>query len=140
MIYKGMPDLSKKSYERLLSAEKSLNELSTVDKTLKTILGEATRLGEAEGGSLLLYNAAEDHLIFYLVVGDQEKKLKGRTVHMGEGVVGHVAKTRKIELVSNAYKNPHFTDRFDTLLDHRTLNLIAGHTSRLLELRCSIAL
>ncbi len=113
-------------YERLLNAQRSLNQILTVDETLQMILKEATKLAETEGGSLFLYNPQEDHLIFYMVKGKKSRLLKGLTLAIGEGIAGCVAKTRKAELVCDAYKDPRFTNRFDTILGLKTRNLIAA--------------
>ncbi len=121
-----MGSISPKLYERLLDAQRSLNSLSGVDETLKTILDEATKLGNAESGSVFLYNPRENHLVFHLVTGANSKKLKGRTIKMGEGFVGYVAETRKIEQVSDAYRDSRFNNRFDTILNHRTRSLLAA--------------
>ncbi len=121
-----MPPLSPKIYEKLLAAQSSLNSLEGIDATLKTILDEAAKLGHAESGSVFLYNPQENHLVFHLLTGANSQKLKGRTIQMGEGFVGYVAQARKIEQVSDAYRDPRFNNRFDTILNHRTHNLLAA--------------
>ncbi len=113
-------------YERLLNTQRPLEGLVSVDETLQKVLAQATELSNAEGGSLFLYNPHEKHLVFYLVTGEKSHLLKGRTLQVGEGFAGRVAQTCKAELVTDAYSDSRFNDKFDTILAHRTQSLIAA--------------
>ncbi len=118
--------LSRQFFEQLLKAQNALGKLAKVDGTLQAIIEEAAARVEAAGGSLLLYNPHENNLVFHLMTGTKSHMLKGRTMRLGEGFAGHVAQTRQTKLTDEPYQDSLFNVRFDTILDHRTVNLIAG--------------
>lgn len=120
---KFFEEITQKIFEKK-PLEKLLDEIITTSKTLL----------DAEASSLLLYNRNEKSLIFHTVTGEKKKLLKSRTLKLGEGISGWVAKHKKSLVIADCYRDPRFNREFDLKTGFKTRNMICVPMVRKKEL------
>ena len=74
----------------------------------------------ADGSSLLLIDRKEDNLNFYIALGEKAYRLKSLTLARGEGIAGYVAETGLPLIVSDAARDPRFSQRADQTTGFKT--------------------
>jgi signal transduction protein with GAF and PtsI domain len=97
-----MSDILNKKLEQLNTlVELSSLIISTLDtrEIRKRAIEAATRLMDAEAGSLLLVDKETEELFFELALGEKGEKLKEIRLKKGEGIAGWVAENRKPVIV-----------------------------------------
>lgn len=120
---KFFEEITQKMFEKK-PLEKLLDEIITTSKTLLN----------AEASSLLLYNKNEKSLTFHTVTGKKKKLLKSRTLKLGEGLGGWVAKHKKSLVISDCYNDLRFNKEFDLKTGFKTRNMICVPMVRKKEL------
>jgi|Deesub1362A_J573_1020465.scaffolds.fasta_scaffold00284_47 HD-GYP domain-containing protein (c-di-GMP phosphodiesterase class II) len=88
----------------LLEITKQFRETPYLDLLLENIIRSATDLIYAETGSLLLFKD-EEHLVYKVVTGKDAEILKDRTIKVGSGFAGQVAKTARPLLINKVDEN-----------------------------------
>ncbi|MCW3055270.1 MAG: hypothetical protein JWN14_4440 [Chthonomonadales bacterium] len=79
-----------------------------VEEVLSETLEAAQRTTDAEGGSILLYDPKEKHLVFRQVLGEAADYLKGKSVPLSsEGQCATVFKSGHSEIVETGF-DPHY--------------------------------
>jgi HD-GYP domain-containing protein (c-di-GMP phosphodiesterase class II) len=68
----------------------------------------ATRLVDAEVGSLLLVDRQRDELYFEVALGNKGERLKKMRLRMGQGIAGWVARNCKAVIVNDTAGDPRF--------------------------------
>ncbi len=76
--------------------------LSDVENLLKEIMNFITKQMNVDAGTLFLIDSQRQNLIFRVVTGRARKKLLGKTLPVGAGIAGYVAKTGKPYLTKDA--------------------------------------
>lgn len=84
----------------------------------------ATRLMEAEVGSLLLVDEGKRKLYFEVALGDREEDIKMIPLNFGEGIAGWVAQNGKPLIVNSPKKDPRFFKGVDERTEFNTRNII----------------
>lgn len=84
----------------------------------------ATRLMEAEVGSLLLVDEGKRKLYFEVALGDREEDIKMIPLNFGEGIAGWVAQNGKPLIVNSPKKDPRFFKGVDERTEFKTRNII----------------
>jgi putative nucleotidyltransferase with HDIG domain len=99
---------------------------STLDhsEVRRRAMEAATRLMNAEVGSLLLIDEEKQQLHFEVALGDQEETIKTIILGMGEGIAGWVAQNGEPLIVNAPEKDPRFFSGVDGTTGFRTRNLI----------------
>jgi putative nucleotidyltransferase with HDIG domain len=99
---------------------------STLDhqEVKRRAIEAATRLMEAEVGSLLLIDEEKHQLYFEVALGDREETLKTVTLNLGEGIAGWVAQHGKPLIVNAPDEDPRFFRGVDGRTKFKTRNLI----------------
>jgi len=82
----------------LLDAGKAINSVLDLSAVLETILRSAIDLLGGTSGSIMLVE--DDHLVSACVHGNE--RAQGRRLAMGEGIAGHVARSREPLLIDGA--------------------------------------
>ena len=78
-----------------------------LEQTLQTILNNILNLIEAEAGSIFLYDSPSSLLICKICQGPTD--ISGLRVPLGAGIVGHVAQSRKADVVPDvAHDERHY--------------------------------
>ena len=84
----------------------------------------ATRLMEAEVGSLRLVDERKQKLYFEVALGDREEDIKMIPLNFGEGIAGWVAQNGKPLIVNSPKKDPRFFKGVDERTEFNTQNII----------------
>jgi len=110
-----MSHRSCESVERRTQELKTLNDIaSVVTSTLDTrevyrlVVQQLSDYFHVEAGSLLLVDEATGDLEFVMTIEGGEEKLAGFRVPAGQGVVGHVVRTGRWEIVHDVSRDPRF--------------------------------
>ncbi|MBI3609103.1 MAG: GAF domain-containing protein [Nitrospirae bacterium] len=113
---------------RKLMTLKEISRLlnSTLDEkeVKKRAMEAATRLMEAEVGSLLLIDEATQELYFEVALGERGERIKEIRLKMGEGIAGWVAKTGEPLIVADAQSDTRFNRKADQKSSFVTRNMI----------------
>ncbi|MBI3597718.1 MAG: GAF domain-containing protein [Nitrospirae bacterium] len=120
-----------KKYDSKVRKLKTLKEISrllnsTLDEkeVKRRAMEAATRLMEAEVGSLLLIDDATHELYFEVELGKRGERVKEIRLKIGEGIAGWVAKTGEPVIVADAQKDPRFNRKADEKSSFVTRNMI----------------
>lgn len=122
-----MSDILNKKLEQLNTlVELSSLIISTLDtrEIRKRAIEAATRLMDAEAGSLLLVDKETEELFFELALGEKGEKLKEIRLKKGEGIAGWVAENRKPVIVHDVQSDPRFFKQADEKTTFVTKNMI----------------
>ena len=96
------------------------------ETVLKRILQQVEVLLQCESGSILLVDKDINRLRFAVMSrDDQAQALKDTTLSMGEGIAGSVWAHGMPVLISDAQRDPRFSDRADRKSNTKTRSLIA---------------
>ncbi|HSB05061.1 MAG TPA: ATP-binding protein, partial [Thermodesulfobacteriota bacterium] len=77
-----------------------------------------------EASSLFELDEAKELLFVRLSRGPGKEPLKGITVQLGEGIVGHVVQSGKPMVIQDVTREKRFTDRFDRMTGFKTKSMI----------------
>ncbi len=106
---------SRDAAERRTQELKTLNDIAaTITSTLDTrevyrlVVQQLSDYFHVEAGSLLLLDESTGDLEFVMTIEGGEEKLAGIRVPAGQGVVGHVVRTRQWEIVHDVACDPRF--------------------------------
>ncbi len=125
----GSSEESRESlYRRELSTILRLGALVTSSLNIDAVLDNALKWAEefigTEASSLFELDEAKGLLFVRLSRGPREDPVRGITVMLGEGIVGHVVQTGKPMVVQDVSKEKKFTDRFDRMTGFKTKSMI----------------
>ena len=96
-----------------------------LDKVLTLAMAEARAMLDAEGASVLLYESADDELVFAATVGPGSEELVGTRMPATAGIAGWALQEAQPVLVRDAQSDPRFYDRIDRLTRLTTHSLLA---------------
>ena len=107
-----------------------LNEMnllfaSSIDlnETLKTVFYNIVNVIRAEAGSIFLVEKSGDSLACKLCQGP--KNILGMRVPIGAGIVGHVAKTRQIDVTTDVQRDERHYDQIDAQSGFVTKSMVS---------------
>ncbi|MBI4685436.1 MAG: HD-GYP domain-containing protein [Nitrospirae bacterium] len=116
---------------------KKLNQLNTlidlialINSTLDTreirkrAIEAATRLAEAEAGSLLLIDKNSGELFFEVALGEKGAEVKETRLKKGEGIAGWVAEKGEAVIIHDVQSDPRFFKEADIKSNFVTRNMI----------------
>ena len=92
---------------------KALTSSLNISEVLQLILEKVSALLKPSNWSLLLHDPETSGLYFEAARGPGSDKLLGLKLGPGEGICGHVAKSREALLVPDVRHDPRFASRFD---------------------------
>ncbi len=113
---------------RQLNTQVELSSL--INSTLDTMeireraIDAATRLLDAEVGSLLLIDEDTGELFFEVALGEKEKELKEIRLKKGEGIAGWVAETGQPLIIPNVQSDHRFSKSVDEKNSFITRNMV----------------
>jgi HD-GYP domain-containing protein (c-di-GMP phosphodiesterase class II) len=100
---------------------------SSLDTSLvrQRAIEAATRLLNADAGSLLLVDQETGELFFEVVTGEKGDKLKEMRLKIGEGLAGWVAQNGEAVIVDNVIEDSRFCSIADRISEYHTHTLLA---------------
>jgi HD-GYP domain-containing protein (c-di-GMP phosphodiesterase class II) len=106
----------------LLDIGKAMTAERDLDRLLPLILGEVTKVMEAERSSLFLVDR-ERHELWSKIA--QHLEVREIRVKIGTGIAGHVAATGQTIHIPEAYADPRFDQSTDLQTGYRTRSILA---------------
>jgi len=103
----------------------AITSVLDLDEVLSLAMAEARATLDAEGASVLLYDAADDELVFAATAGPEGKTLVGTRMPAVAGIAGWALKEAQPVLVRDAQSDPRFYDRIDHSTGLTTRSLLA---------------
>lgn len=117
--------------QRKLEQLQTLMELSAlVNSSLDTreirkrAIESATKLSNAETGSLLLIDPETGDLFFEVALGEQGSILKEIRLAKGQGIAGWVAETGQADIINDTQTDPRFFKGADMKSSFKTKNMV----------------
>lgn len=111
--------------QRLEAVSEILNSPLEEREVLRRALETATRLVEAEAGSLLLLSGDNGKLIIEVAVGMQAERLKGVRIQAREGIAGLVVQTGQALVVNDAQRDRRVNRTLERQTGLRVRTLLA---------------
>ena len=84
-----------------------------LDEILKATIQGIQGILQVEIGALVLVDEQTDKLIFRTAFSPAQGWVSGRTIEVGEGIVGHVVQSGRPRLVNSVERDPHFSAAVD---------------------------
>ena len=107
----------------LLEVGKAMASERNLDRLLQLILGEVTRVMEAERSSLFLVDRDRNELWSKIAQGLEVREIR---IKIGMGISGYVAQTGKTVNIPDAYADPRFNQETDHRTGYRTRNILCA--------------
>jgi HD-GYP domain-containing protein (c-di-GMP phosphodiesterase class II) len=105
----------------LLDIGKAMTSERNLDRLLQLILGEVTKVMEADRSSLFLVDKEKNELWSKIAQGLEVREIR---VKIGMGISGYVAQTGQIINIPDAYADPRFNQEVDKRTGYRTRNIL----------------
>ena len=126
MVVLRNTEITKRRDEELI-----LNEIATtVTSVLDThqvyllVVQKLNTYFEVDAGSILLIDEMTGALQFVMTIEGSEERLAGKYVPVGQGVVGHVARTGQWEIVHDAPNDPRFYSKISEDVGYQTRSIL----------------
>ncbi|MEW6675041.1 MAG: HD domain-containing phosphohydrolase [Nitrospirota bacterium] len=113
-----------KQLNTLIELSSLINSTFDTREIRKRAIEAATRLMDAEAGSLLLVDQETGELFFEVALGEKGEKLKEIRLKKGEGIAGWVAEHGEPVIIHNVQSDPRFFKLADEKTAFITKNMI----------------
>jgi HD-GYP domain-containing protein (c-di-GMP phosphodiesterase class II) len=107
----------------LLDVGKAMASERNLDRLLQLILGEVTKVMEAERSSFFLVDRERNELWSKIAQGLEVREIR---IKIGTGISGYVAQTGSILNIEDAYADPRFDQDTDRRTGYRTRTILCG--------------
>ena len=105
----------------IVKIRKLLNSTLRLEKILQIILETATKNLKADRGTVYVIDRKKKELWSKVFQGDLKVEIR---LPIGIGIAGHVAKTGRTMILSDAYKHPRFNPEIDKKTGYRTKTML----------------
>ncbi|MGR3319953.1 MAG: ATP-binding protein, partial [Candidatus Anammoxibacter sp.] len=112
-----------KKFGKIVEVGKLLSSPRLLDDLLSNIISETTDVLEADRTSLFMYDEKKDELWSKIAEKSVMKEIR---VSLDKGIVGYVARTRKVLNIEDAYNNELFNPAFDKKTGFRKKNILCA--------------
>ena len=109
----------------LMEVARLLNSSRVPEEVLRLTLEWATRVMDAEAGSVILLDKPSDELVIKVATGPKGQEAQGKRFRKGEGIAGWVAETGEPRIVPDVRRNERFFDGIDRTTGFRTHSILA---------------
>lgn len=118
--------LARRQLEAVQRVSTALYSVTDTDTLLRQALGTALDVVGADAGSILLYNADRNALVFRYVVGPVSETLTGTTIDLtlGKGIAGEVFRTGLSRITPNVDTDADHIGTIDARTGYRTRSLM----------------
>ena len=107
----------------LLEVGKAMASERNLDRLLQLILGEVTKVMEADRSSLFLVDQERNELWSKIAQGLEVREIR---IKIGTGIAGYVAQTGRVVNIQDAYADPRFNQETDRRTGYRTRTILCG--------------
>lgn len=121
-----VPPLDRKTLQALVDASQAINSELSSEDVFSRVAEWAANVLEAEGSSVMLFDADRKQLVFRAAVGPSADMLINVRFDADLGIAGQVVKTGRAMRVSDVRQNRHFFPGIDAKTHMRTQSLLAA--------------
>jgi HD-GYP domain-containing protein (c-di-GMP phosphodiesterase class II) len=107
----------------LVEVGKAMASERNLDRLLELLLGEVTKVMEADRSSLFLVDRERNELWSKIAQGLESREIR---LDIGRGIAGYVAQTGKTLNTQNAYADPRFNQETDLHTGYRTQSILCS--------------
>jgi HD-GYP domain-containing protein (c-di-GMP phosphodiesterase class II) len=107
----------------LLEVGKALTSERNLDRLLQLIMGEVTKVMEADRSSLFLVDKEKNELWSKIAQGLDVREIR---IKIGMGISGFVAQSGQLVNIPDAYNDPRFNQETDRRTGYRTRSILCG--------------
>ncbi len=107
----------------LVEVGKAMASERNLDRLLELLLGEVTKVMEADRSSLFLVDRERNELWSKIAQGLESREIR---LDIGRGIAGYVAQTGKTLNTQNAYADPRFNQETDLHTGYRTRSILCS--------------
>ncbi|KAF0242960.1 MAG: protein serine [Planctomycetota bacterium] len=108
--------------ETILDVTRKMSSVHDTDELLGIILSETVRVMNADRASLFLVDKRTNELIARIA----QKAATMIRFPVGKGIAGHVAATKEVVNIVDAYNDPRFNPEFDKKTGYRTRTILCA--------------
>ncbi|MDD5645527.1 MAG: HD domain-containing protein [bacterium] len=112
-----------RDYKSLIDISQAMIGERNIEKLLRLIMEEITRVLEAERSSLFLVDHNTGEIWSHIA---QKAEIEEIRLPIGKGIAGYTAKTGKLLNIRNAYKDKRFCSDFDMETGFRTKSVLCA--------------
>ena len=116
-------DKAARALYALLELSKALSSVVDLDHLLTVIVEKASAVVDAERTSVFIYDADKDRLWSRVAQGIESGTIE---LPLGTGIVGEVARTRRLANIPDAYRDPRFNREPDQKTGFRTCAILCA--------------
>lgn len=126
MVVLRNTEITKRRDEELILNEIATTVTSILDthQVYMLVVQKLNTYFEVDAGSILLIDEMTGALQFVMTIEGSEERLAGKYVPVGQGVVGHVAKTGQWEIVHDAPNDPRFYSKISEEVGYKTQSIL----------------
>lgn len=100
-------------------------DISNLDAILERFIDTALKALDTDAGTLFLIDKVSNELIFAVVRGGAQDRLKGRRMSVKEGIAGWVARTGLPYIASDVMNEPLWQKEFELMSQYATRDMMA---------------
>ena len=97
-----------------------------LEEVLRLTIEWATRVMDAEAGSVILLDKISDELVIKVATGPKGQEAQDKRFRKGEGIAGLVAETGEPRIVSDVRRDKHFFEGIDRMTGFKTRSILAA--------------
>jgi len=116
------PEQKVRDLETLLDVTRKMSSVRDSDELLGIILTEAVRVMVADRASLFLLDKATNELVSRIA----QKTGTMFRFPVGKGIAGHVAATKEVVNIPDAYQDPRFNPEYDRMTGYVTRTVLCA--------------
>ena len=120
----------RKTLVALLDASEAINSQLEVNEVFERVAEHAAAVLNAEGASVILYDAERQELVFHTAVGPTAKDLIGARFDAKLGIAGQTIKTGRPVRIDKVQENRNFFPGIDARTGAHTRSIMAAPLSR----------
>jgi Nif-specific regulatory protein len=109
----------------LIEVTRLINSSLVLEEVLRLTLECATRVMDAEAGSVILLDKRSDDLVIKVATGPKGHEAQEERFRKGEGIAGWVAETGEPRIVHDVRQNDHFFREIDRKTGFTTKSILA---------------
>lgn len=114
-----------KTLRTLLRVSQSLSTSLEIEDVLHKAMEHVEKICMAEASSIWEIDYEKKELFFRIIRGEHTGKIRQMRLKIGEGIAGHVARSKKPLMVTDVRKSPYWDRAFDTESSFQSRSILA---------------
>jgi len=115
-----------RALDRMDETMQAMRSSFNLNKLIGDLLALALHACDSENGSMILVDDGTNELVFVEVIGDTREHLLNHRIDIDTGIVGHVVKTQKAMLVTDAQNSSKWSSEVDQVIGFNTNALMCA--------------